>query len=225
VDTDQATAARLRTPFGVGQELRFPRVTPKFSVPEDLVALETGPPSPADGTNAVAQAPEAPPTSPAPVLDVSLGQVALNRASDPTIAPAPTPNSGSATPGGAQQPAADPARMSDSESDPFSKLGTVIFREGSLDIRFGRKVKTRRPKLLLAARSWDAVVIRKPDVGLRIDVDAMGKVTSVAVTKSSGSNEIDQPTRVAVYDWWFEPKLDADGRPVAEQYRFVIGYR
>ena len=86
-------------------------------------------------------------------------------------------------------------------------------------------MKTRRPKLLLAAQTWDAFVIRRPEVALQIDIDATGKVTGVVVLKSSGSNEIDQPTRVAVYDWWFEPKTDADGHALADQVKFVIGYR
>ena len=40
--------------------------------------------------------------------------------------------------------------MSDSESDPFAAAKGVIFRDGRVDVRMGRKVKTVRPKLSLA---------------------------------------------------------------------------
>ena len=50
--------------------------------------------------------------------------------------------------------AGDPAPQSDSESDPFTKIGSVVFRAGSMDARFGRKVKTIRPRL---TRARDAI--------------------------------------------------------------------
>jgi outer membrane biosynthesis protein TonB len=50
-------------------------------------------------------------------------------------------------------------------------------------------------------------------------------VTTVSVGKSSGSNDIDQPTRVAIYDWWFEPKLDRTGKAVPDRVQFTINWR
>jgi len=46
-----------------------------------------------------------------------------------------------------------------------------------------------------------------------VNIDETGKVTEVTVHKSSGSNEIDQPTLIAMYDWWFEPLHDAKAMP------------
>src|SRR5439155_21195608 len=48
---------------------------------------------------------------------------------------------------------ADPAPQSESESDPFSKNGSVKFKRGATDIQFGRKHKIIRPRLGLAAQT------------------------------------------------------------------------
>jgi TonB family protein len=138
-------------------------------------------------------------------------------------AQAPSPSAGS-TSAGTGQPAADPARMSDSESDPFSRLGSAEFRDGALKVSFGRKVKTRTPKLLLGAQE-DLFILRDAKIVLKIDIDATGKVTGVNIVKSTGSNAIDQPTRVAVYDWWFEPRKDDDGHSTPDQVQFTIAWR
>ena len=118
---------------------------------------------------------------------------------------------------------ADPAPLSDSESDAFSVLGSARFVDGELRVRAGRKVRSRRPKIGLAGR-FDAVYSR-PEVTLRVATDKTGKVTGVEVVKSSGSNEIDQPCRVSMYDWWFEPKKDAAGNPVPDVFNFTIGFQ
>jgi hypothetical protein len=36
---------------------------------------------------------------------------------------------------------------------------------------------------------------------------------------------VDQPCRVAMYDWWFEPKKDAAGKAVPDVFRFTISFR
>ena len=41
----------------------------------------------------------------------------------------------------------------------------------------------------------------------------------------SNTVDLDQPTRVAMYDWWFEPKKDASGKPVADRFQFTINWR
>ena len=56
-------------------------------------------------------------------------------------------------------------------------------------------------------------------------IDATGKVTQVAIQKSSGSNELDQPTLIALYDWWFEPLHDAKGIAVPDCVLFKICFR
>ena len=118
---------------------------------------------------------------------------------------------------------ADPAPMSDSESDPFSVLGRADYRDGRLSVRAGRKVKSRRPRIGLAGQV-DLYQRKGAQVTLRVATDATGKVTAVDVVRSSGSNEIDQPCRVAMYDWWFEPKKDAAGSAVPDKFDFTIAF-
>src|SRR5439155_1762855 len=74
---------------------------------------------------------------------------------------------------------ADPAPLSDSESDPFSVLGSARFVNGELRVRAGRKVRSRRPKIGIAGR-FDAIYSR-PEVTLRVATDKTGKVTAVEV--------------------------------------------
>ena len=135
----------------------------------------------------------------------------------PHPAPVPTPAPGRG--GGA-----DPAPQSDSESDAFSVLGGVEFRAGKVTVQSGRRVKTRRPKVGLAGMV-ELAHRGTARVELKVSVDRTGKVTNVDVARSSGSNDIDQPCRVAMYDWWFEPKKDAAGRAVPDQFLFTLSFR
>ena len=137
-----------------------------------------------------------------------------------TVEPAPDSRGRSAAAGAG----ADPAPESDSESDPFSMLGSAEYRDGRLTVRAGRKVKSRRPKIGLAGQV-DLYQRREVSITLRVAIDATGKVTGVDVVRSSGSNEIDQPCRVAMYDWWFEPKKNAAGHAVPDRFDFTIGFR
>ncbi len=222
-----ASPAQSRTPFGVNLELKLPRATPRPAKPAEIVMPDL-----------ISPAPSSPPAE-LPPAEIALSiQVPGDPAAQPqpptppaqvaTASPQPatvlTPPTGSTTTGGSQQPAADPARMSDSESDPFSRLGVATFRDGRLEIRFGRKVKTRKPKLLVGGQVA-LLALQRARVVLNIQIDETGKVTGVEVAKSSGSNEIDQPTRVAVYDWWFEPKVNASGLAVADEVQFTISWR
>jgi TonB family protein len=134
--------------------------------------------------------------------------------------PAPTPSQQSVPqPGGSKA-----ARMSDSESDPFSRIGSAVYVDGAWRVRFGRKVKTRKPKLLLAAQEA-LFTLQRTEVVFNLEIDESGKVKAVKIVKSSGSNDLDQPTRLSMFDWWFEPKLNADGNPVPDQFQFTIGWR
>lgn len=98
-----------------------------------------------------------------------------------------------------------------------------MLHDGRLEVRQGRKVKTTRPHLLLGAQV-DLFSMRNPTVVLKIAIDATGRVTSADVIQSSGSTELDQPCRVAVYDWWFEPSRDKRGRPIADVVVFTIRF-
>ena len=143
------------------------------------------------------------------------------------VPPAPTPPAEAQLQPPAPQATgtgADPAPKSDSEVDAFSVLGSAQFREGRVTVRSGRQVKTRRPKIGLAGMI-DLSQRSTAQVLLKVSIDETGKVTNVEVAKSSGSNEIDQPCRVAMYEWWFEPKRASDGRAVPDVFQFGISFR
>ena len=125
---------------------------------------------------------------------------------------------------GASTPAADPAQQSDSESDAFAKIGSYNARDGKLDPQFGRRVKTVRPKIPIVGQV-DAFAMGKASVTLKVNIDTTGKVTSARVHKSSGSNEIDQPCVVAMYEWWFEPLRDTAGNAVPDAVLFTITFQ
>ena len=192
---------------------------PEITVPphEPVLAPDTGSAAAApDPRPLIAAPPPVPPLAPAPPA-VELPAVAIVRAEPAPAVPAAAP---SRPPGGQ----ADPAPMSDSESDPFSVLGTAYYHDGRLSVRAGRKIRSRRPRIGLAGQV-DLYQRRTAQVTLRVSTDAAGKVTGVEVARSSGSNEIDQPCRVAMYDWWFEPKKDAAGNPMADTFSFTIAFQ
>lgn len=165
-------------------------------------------------TRAAAMSPAitAPPSPPAPRMPFgfadregwSVPQVTRPAAN----VPPPTPAAGEEAPGTAVSaaPAADPALMSDSESDPFTKRsGPVVeFRDGRVVARFGRKVKTVRPHLSLASR-LDLMGMQFPRLIVRVSIHIDGSVRRVDIVKSSGSSSADQEVKVALYRWWFEP--------------------
>jgi len=121
------------------------------------------------------------------------------------------------------KPAADPAPMSDSESDAFSTLGGVDFRDGKMEARFGRAFKSVRPRLSLAAQI-DLMSIARPRMVLKVAIDAKGEVTAVDVVRSTGSEQVDQPVKVAMYQWWFEPAKGPNGQPAADTFLFPISW-
>jgi TonB family protein len=125
---------------------------------------------------------------------------------------------------GRSTPAADPARMSESESDAFGKVANVEFSDGRVEAQFGRRIRTVRPKLLLSAR-YEILSLENPRVLLSAKVDATGRVTKVDIYQSSGTPDLDQPCLVAVYDWWFEPPKDKDGKPAADVVVVAITFR
>jgi TonB family protein len=61
-------------------------------------------------------------------------------------------------------------------------------------------------------------------VVLELQLDETGQVISAVVVKSSGSNSIDQPCRLAAYSWWFEPAKDANGKPIKDVIMFTVKF-
>jgi TonB family protein len=121
-------------------------------------------------------------------------------------------------------PPGDPAPLSDSESDPFAKIGSANFRPGAIEARFGRKVKTVRPRLTIAGQ-YDLAALQYPSVQLTVRIDDTGKVTSADILRSSGSNQIDLPCQQAMYEWWIEPPKDKDGKPIADVMVWLLSFR
>lgn len=122
-----------------------------------------------------------------------------------------------------QVPAGDVAPQSDSDLDAFTMTGSADFRPGKVVARFGRAVKTVRPKLSLAGRN-DLLSLMDPTVILEVQADATGTVRDVRITRSSGSNEVDQPCKLAMYQWWFEPPRDSAGRPRSSVMTWTIHF-
>lgn len=122
-----------------------------------------------------------------------------------------------------QPPAGDVAPQSDSDYDAFSTTGSAEFRPGKVVARFGRAVKTVRPRLSLAGRN-DLLSLMDPTVVLEVTADETGSVRDVRITRSSGSNEVDQPCKLAMYQWWFEPPRDSAGRPRSSVMTWTIRF-
>jgi TonB family protein len=132
----------------------------------------------------------------------------------------------SSTPAGKPGPnvaAADPAPQADTESDPFSTDASAEFHRGSMQVQFGRKHKITHPRL-----SWDTVYdfigMTGSSCTLDLQIDETGNVVSATVVKSSGSDSIDQPCRLAAYQWWFEPAKDALGRAKKDDIKFTLKF-
>lgn len=117
-----------------------------------------------------------------------------------------------------------PIPQSESDSDPFSKAFAVNFRAGRVDARTGRKIKTVRPDLSLAAM-YDLAGGANPSVTVKARIDETGAVTDVAILTSSGVNEIDLPCLRAVQQWWIDPALDAQGKPIKDVVVIRINFR
>jgi TonB family protein len=126
---------------------------------------------------------------------------------------------------GAPLAAGNPLPQSESDSDPFSRISgnITVPRVGRLTPRLGRKVKTTRPQVNIAGE-LDLFALNSPTVVLEVHIAPSGKVTDVKIAHSSGSNAIDEPTRVAVYDWWFEPAKDKSGKPVSDVTFFTVEF-
>jgi TonB family protein len=138
--------------------------------------------------------------------------------------PAPSsssPAAPAATPGGG---GGSPVPPTDSDSDPFNKSVSVTVRPGGVDARAGRKVRTVRPDLSLAAQT-DLMTMGVARVQMAVRIDPTGNVSDVQVLGSSGNNDIDLPCVQAVHQWWFEPTKDSSGKGVSDVILLTITFR
>ena len=201
--------------------------TPASATPEPAPPMPPTPPAALQVAEASPDVQVAPPTT-APMPTISRTAVAL------ALAPATHTVAKPAVPKRADRrrplarPAAcsaDPLPQSESDSDPFSRIsGSVVVRDGRLDVRLGRKVKTTRPQLLLAGQI-DLIALSNPTVVLEVHIAPTGNVTDVKIAHTSGSNQVDEPSRLCVYDWWFEPARNKAGQPIPDVIFFTIQYR
>jgi TonB family protein len=195
---EQTAQQSSNHPFGIQQKAQ-PAV-PAFKSPPDP---QRGPePAPH---------PDTPPAQ-ASVAQSAAAPTAITAYSAPSGRPGPDASS-----------AESPAPQGQSDSDPFAVVGSLEFRPGSTKVQMGRKHKITRPKL-----SWDTVYdfqgMTSASVTLELQLDETGQVISAVVIKSSGSQSIDQPCRLAAYSWWFEPAKDATGKPVKDTIKFTIKF-
>jgi len=152
----------------------------------------------------------------APPINVQPAEVAAAN-------PPQTPGDGRQ--GGAAHPAGQPLPHSDADSDPFLRhTVTAVYRNGRLDVQPGRKVVPVRPDIEIAGE-LDIEALNFPTVVLEVHIDARGKVTDVEYSRRSGSVAIDEPTRRAMYDWYFEPAKDKSGHPIPDVILFTMEYR
>jgi len=105
--------------------------------------------------------------------------------------------------------------QSDTDTDPATKDHNFYFQYGKLVARDGRKVRFVRPRLTDAGM-LDVMSMHTALVVLALKIDATGNVADVTILHSSGSNQIDEPTYLAAWKWWFEPPLDQAGQPIGD---------
>jgi protein TonB len=102
----------------------------------------------------------------------------------------------------------DPADAGPSDLDPFAKAEGVDFTPGGIEARTGRPVKLVKPRIDLAFMV-DATVMRgrKTTILLKIETDETGTPKRVDVVKSSGSRQIDDAIRLAMFSSHFGGKM------------------
>lgn len=119
--------------------------------------------------------------------------------------------------------AADPAPAGRMESDPTSIAGGVEFRQGATSVRLGRQAKITRPRISLSGRAEQFMGAGRVIV-LKLSTDTDGNVTRAEVFRSSGSPGVDQPCKLAAYNWWFEPPKNPQGKPIEDVFLFTIRF-
>lgn len=110
----------------------------------------------------------------------------------------------------------EPAPSGQSDLDPFANAEGISL-VGGTKARKGRELRFARPRVDLAFR---AAFTRLSDgrmfVAFRITTDARGNPRDVEILRSSGSADIDESLRLAVYSSWFGGKMP-------DTFDFVIG--
>lgn len=196
-------------PFGLPQAPMPPPPRRTTAPPEPFVdpALPASPPiAPEDAPD---RAPEVAPAPP-PV-----------RAPEPVLARVAA---GSAALAGAPARPADPAPSADSDSDPFSTTGTVRFRPGKVEARLGRRYRITRPRLDQVNQFVASTALARAEVQLRMRLDEAGNVVHVEILRSSGADALDQPCKVAAYQWWFDPMKDENGRIIDDVLTLTLRF-
>ena len=222
------------TPMQAQQGLEQAKLSrnPKTMPDDSATGLDTPPAAPQQSPLASVPEPAAVgvPSNDATALPVPEPEKhpTLIAVADPTH-PAPPPPKPTAKPAAAEpatqqptkKPEAQPGRSSDTDSMAFSKASNVTFKDGKVQGRQGRRVRTTHIAFGLAAEG-DAASLADPRVVLGVTVDNTGSVQNVIVLRSSGSDNIDSPAQTAVYNWWFEPLKDAAGKPQPDVWVVTI---
>jgi hypothetical protein len=201
-----ASPAVVQMPFGPPLERESPFGTPTVRA----TALPT--------TRPVMMATTAPATRPvqlASTADVMAPHVA--ESANAPAAPSPALASAHAATG-------EPGHKSESEVDPFSTSPSFTYRNGKVEARDGRKVKTVRPRLTDAG--WqDLLKMDDPKVSFVVHIDESGKVTDVDYLHRSGFDTVDVPTFRCLYEWEFEPSRDRAGHPKRDSVIITLAWR
>jgi TonB family protein len=116
-----------------------------------------------------------------------------------------------------------PIPQGKTESDSFSEEANVDVRVGKVIARTGRPHRITRPREGLSGMI-DAFSSPGMTLTLRLRLSPTGDVTDVSIVRSSGSNSIDQPWKVAAYSWWFEPKKDGTGHSIEDIVQLTLRF-
>ena len=110
----------------------------------------------------------------------------------------------------------DPAPRGESDLDQFADAEGISLLGGT-KARKGRELKFARPRVDLAFRAaFTRLSDGKMFVAFRITTDEKGSPRNVEILHSSGSEDIDDSLRLAVYSSWFGGKMP-------DTFDFVIG--
>ena len=113
--------------------------------------------------------------------------------------------------------AIDPAPQGPSDADAFAEAEGVSLI-GNVKARKGRELKIARPRIDLAFRAaFTRLADRQMRLVFRITTDETGNPRNVEILKSTGSTDIDEAVRLAMYDSWFGGKMP-------DTFPFVIAF-
>lgn len=118
-----------------------------------------------------------------------------------------------------------PIPQSDRDSDAFASQPAAEFRRGKVVARDGRNFKFTAPRGNVATMVEAAEISFPARLVFHVTIDASGNVRRAVVAKSSGSPSIDRAFLLSCYDSWFEPRKDANGQPIDQEFDFPITLR